>query len=537
VLTRTTITPWLWLASFALACASPDEQAQLAPEAAPTDAALAQVGQVSISVEHYEQYLGRIPESMRSALTPERYVEALIEEELLVQEAEARDLHRDPAVQRLAEQERRTLVQRLLYQSAGIEAAPPSEHVLRAYFAESPYNRKVRFSLLMVRDAEEIPPLLAQIKAGADFKALSMRHSLDPRILERKADMGYHRWGETMPAYAALTKKAFSMQLGELAGPLQVANGHFLIKLTDVHPVSFEQERETITRLFMREEVGKQLLTYYDTLHVRYDMRYQQGGVDALLTSLASAEITAAGTTVVATYRDGSVDLKQAFAMMLRAAQSKSRAEMLLALRRETGRQVLASLEVVRLGLLDNEEVETGVKRAQRLHIVRRLQEQLLTPEPNVNALRLFYEEHGERYIESAKVEVDRLLANDLEEGRTLIKRLHAGEQVHDERFVHLIYGSSAWQSDNPVSLALRAEPGTAHGPFATDSGYIILRITARHDERQPDLEEVREQVQADWREAQAQKVLKEFAQGLRQRRASEISINQQQLQRLALLK
>jgi hypothetical protein len=252
---------------------------------------------------------------------------------------------------------------------------------------------------------------------------------------------------------------------------------------------------------------------------------------------LASAEITAAGTTVVATYRDGSVDLKQAFAMMLRAAQSKSRAEMLLALRRETGRQVLASLEVVRLGLLDNEEVETGVKRAQRLHIVRRLQEQLLTPEPNVNALRLFYEEHGERYIESAKVEVDRLLANDLEEGRTLIKRLHAGEQVHDERFVHLIYGSSAWQSDNPVSLALRAEPGTAHGPFATDSGYIILRITARHDERQPDLEEVREQVQADWREAQAQKVLKEFAQGLRQRRASEISINQQQLQRLALLK
>jgi len=531
---RTIVARGLWLASFALACASPDEQAPPTAETGQIDAALAQVGQVSISVEQYQQYLTRIPESKRSALTPDRYVEALIEEELLVQEAEARSLHRDPELERIAEQERRTLLQRLLYQSAGIEAARPSEQALRAYFAESPYNRKVRFSLLMVRDAEEIPPLLAQLKAGTDFKKLSMRHSQDPRILERKADMGYHRWGETMPAYAALTQQAFTMQPGELAGPLQVANGYFLIKLTDVHSISFEQERETIAKLFIREEIGKQLLSYYDTLHVHYDVRYPQEGLDALLTSLANAEITGAEKTVVATHRDGSVDLKRAFAMMLGAAQNTNREEMLLALRREMGRQILASLEVERLGLVGHKEVEAGVKRAQRLYIVRRLQAQLLTPEPNINALRLFYEEHGELYIESAKVEVERLLTHNLEEGRTLVKRLHAGKEVNDERFVHLIYSSTTWQSDHPISLALRAEPGTAHGPFATDNGYVVLRITARHDERQPDLEEVREQVQKDWQEAQAQSALKEFAQGLRQRRASEILINQQQLQRLA---
>ena len=105
---------------------------------------------------------------------------------------------------------------------------------------------------------------------------------------------------------------------------------------------------------------------------------------------------------------------------------------------------------------------------------------------------------------------------------------------MRDDRFVNLIYGSGAWQGDNPVSRALRAEAGTVHGPFATDNGYIVVRITARRDAHYPPLEEVREQVEADWREDQSQRILKEFAEELRKRRGEEISINGEQLQRLS---
>ena len=65
------------------------------------------------------------------------------------------------------------------------------------------------------------------------------------------------------------------------------------------------------------------------------------------------------------------------------------------------------------------------------------------------------------------------------EEGRRIVERLRGGQDVRDDRFVNLIYGSGAWQGDNPVSRALRAEAGTIHGPFATDNGYIVVRITA----------------------------------------------------------
>lgn len=538
MITRSTIIRsalWATAASVLAACGGPDiaDEKELVTEAKST--ALAKVGSVEIGTARYQRYLQRIPEPMRDAMEPSRYVDALIEEELLVQEAEARGLHRSPQVQTAVERERIGLLQRLLYARVGVGPRTPSEDSLRAYFARSPYSRKVRFSLLMVRDSTAVAPLLSQLRQGADFEELSQRHSQDPRILERNADMGYHRWGETMPAYAALTEKAFDMQVGQLAGPLKVADGYFIIKLTDVHPVSFEQERETVEKLVTREGVGHQLLAYYDSLHARYSVRYSEGGVAALLKALGDNTAPANPAVEVVSYEGGSLSLERAVEMM-RGIAAIDTAAFALALRREFARQVLASLEVVRLDLVNDPEVAAGAETARRQYVVRRLKEQLLAqaPEPNVNALRLFFEEQKVRYEVPEKVEVDRLLTDDVEEGRRIVERLRAGESIADDRFVHLIYGSGAWQGDNPVSRALRADEGTVHGPFATDNGYIVVRITARRAAHYPPLEEVREQVEADWREDQSQKILKEFAEELRKRRAVEISVNQEQLQRLS---
>ena len=520
-----------------IACGQEEESSRQVVTPAGVNTVIAQVGSVEISAARYNRYLQRIPDIMREGIEPGRYIDALIEEELLVQEGEARGLHRSPRAQAVAEGERLAALQRLLYARVGIAPSVPSEDSLRAYFARSPYNRKVRFSLLMVRDSTAVAPLLAKIRQGVDFEELSQLHSQDPRILERNADMGYHRWGETMPAYSALTEKAFSMELGQLAGPLKVADGFFLIKLTDVHPVSFEQERDTIEKLFMREDIGRKLLAYYDSLHVRYDVRYQDAGLAALRSALAGDKDLVNETLEVVSYEGGMLSLARALEMM-RGASSIDTTAFDLAVRREFARQVLASLEVVRLGLVDDQEVSASAETARRQYVVRRLKEQLLVQaqEPNINALRLFFEEHKARYEVPEKVEVDRLLTDDLQEGRRVVERLRSGQNMRDDRFVSLIYGSGAWQGENPVSRALRAEEGTVHGPFDTDNGYIVVRIKARRAAHYPSLDEVREQVEIDWREDQSQKILKEFAEELRKRRAAEISINQERLQRLSQL-
>ncbi len=479
------------------------------PAVATEDAVLVEVGPTAIRVADYRQFIARVAPELRAEYGAEKLLEAIVEQTLLVQEAERRGLGASAEFVQWQTQAQAQLVQQALYKRAGIVQPEVAEEELRAYFQRSPYNRRVRFSLLMVREQEQLPEILAALAEGADFEELSMRHSQDSRILERRADMGYHRWGDTMASHAALTERAFSMQVGEISEPMQVADGYFLIKLTDMHPVSFEQERETIQRLVLREKLGRQLLAYYDTLHVRYNVRYEPNG------------LTGSPEAVVAAYDGGVLTVAQARELLTGQGTGEK------VLRREVGRHVLVPLETARLALADDPDLQRELARLRQVQLARRLQDalQAQVPPPNPNGLSLFYEEHKLRYTAPAEVEVRRLLARDEAEGTAIVERMRAGRDTTAlaDRFVSVIYGSGALEGDNPVSRALRADEGTFHGPFATDNGYIVLQVLRRRPDRLPPLSEIREQVEADWAAAQLQAAVKELAASLRQRRANEI--------------
>ncbi len=479
------------------------------PAMAAEDAVLVEVGPTAIRVADYRWFIARMAPELRAEYGAEPLLEAMVEQTLLVQEAERRGLSASAEFAQWQAQTQERLVQQALYKRAGIVQPEVAEAELRAYFQRSPYSRRVRFSLLMVRSQEQLPEILAALAAGADFEELSMQHSQDSRILERQADMGYHRWGDTMASHAALTERAFSMQVGEISEPLQVADGYFLIKLTDTHPVSFEQEQETIQRLVLREQLGRQLLAYYDTLHVRHNVRYEPDG------------LMGAPEAVVAAYDGGVLTVAQARQLL------QGQGEGAEVLRRELGRRVLVPLETARLALADDPSLQRELERLRQMQLVRRLQDalQAQVPPPNPNGLSLFYEEHKLRYTAPAEVEVRRLLARDEAEGTAIVERMRAGRDTTAlvDRFVRVIYGSGALAGDNPVSRALRAAESTLHGPFATDNGYIVLQVLRHRPDRLPPLSEIREQVAADWAAAQLQAAVKELAASLRQRRADEI--------------
>ena len=489
------------------------------PTVATEDAVLVEVGQTAIRVADYHQFITRVAPELRAEYGAEKLLEAIVEQTLLVQEAERQGLGKSAEFLQWQAQAQRQLVQQALYERAGIVQPEVAEEELRAYFQRSPYNRRVRFSLLMVRDQDQLPEILAALAEGADFEELSMQHSQDSRILERQADMGYHRWGDTMASHAPLTERAFSMQIGEISEPMQVADGYFLIKLTDTHPVSFEQERETIQRLVLREKLGRQLLAYYDTLHVRYNVRYEPDG------------LAGSPEAVVAEYDGGMLTVAQARELLqgqaLRQAPSTGSGAISQVLRREVGRRVLVPLETARLALADDSDLQRELERLRQMQLARHLQDalQAQVPPPNPNGLSLFYEEHKLRYTAPAEVEVRRLLARDEAEGTAIVERMRAGRDTTElvDRFVSVIYGSGALEGDNPVSRALRADEGTFHGPFATDNGYIVLQVLRRRPDRLPPLDEIRERVEADWAAAQLQAAVKELAASLRQRRANEI--------------
>ena len=509
-------------------CGSESVDIQGATESS-NSVSLAIVGNVEIGIDRYKAYLQRLPLELRNSVEPLRYVDALIDEELLVQEAAARGLDRVSGVVDSVHHHKILLMQQVLYEHAGIGKSAINIDSLKAYFSRSPYNRKVRFSLMMVRDSTKALELLGSLKEGRDFDAISMEYSQDSRILERNADMGYHRWGDTMPEYAYLTERAFDMKVGEIEGPLKVADGFFILKVTDIHPVSFDQERLTIEKLFRRELVGQELLEYYDLLHKKYKVTYKPVAVEILMQRVGNVSKSVDDQMKVAEYDGGILLLGQAIEMMKGMPANKD------VFRREFARQILASLEAIRLDIPENPKVLLGVEDALRKFSVQRLKKQLLSQvsEPNINALRLFFETHKDRYEVPEKVEVDRFLTSDVKEASEIVGRLKSGQPVAEDRFVRLIYGSGAWQGDNPVSRALKAAPGTVHGPFSTDTGYIVLRIMSRKDAHYPTFEDIEENLESDWMKDQTHRVLKDFATELSSRREAEIIVNLEALQQL----
>lgn len=531
---------------------------------------LAQVEGRAITVGEYRQQAARVPAGFQGQLDPQRYLQALIDEELLVQEAKRRGLEQAAEVERAFQQEARVLALRELYHRQQIEAPPPpAEEELQAYFAKSPYSRRVRFSLLMVKTPEQIPPLLAKLKAGADFDSLSMRHSQDQRILDRKADMGYHRWGETMPSHAALTERAFSMKPGELVGPLKVADGYFLIRLTDAHPVSLEQEREVIVQQVMQEKLSQRLTQYYTSLGEQYSLKFDEAGFAALAADW-SARAPAEGPAmamgamghaghqmprpapapppasgppldpqqVVVSYQGGQLTAQQCRPLLQPDAPRHPEA-LRNYLFNQLCRQMLAPLEIGRLELLKTPALQEGLEKSRRRVLVRQLQAQMAAQvsQPNANAVRIYFEESKDRYTLPALVEVRRMNVAGAQEGQQVLQRLQAGQDTLAlvKQFISLNYGHQALEGDSKVARALReGAVGSFQGPFYSDTGFFVLQILGRHLAQTPPFETVQDRVKADLAQEQGNLLFQEFLKELRNRSASQIQINQENLQRLA---
>lgn len=537
----------------------------------PEEVVLAEVGEHRITLAEYRTHVDRIPDSLRSALEPRRYLQALIDEELLLQEAERWGLDRSPELEKQLRQEGRALAMRALYQRTGIAPSKILEAELRAYFARSPYSRRVRFSLLMVKTSEQILSLLEELKAGADFEELSMQHSRDSRILARKADMGYHRWGETMPPYDALVRKAFTMKSGEIAGPLAVADGYFLIKLTEIHPVSFAEERETIEQWVLQQRLGPPLRAYYDSLMKRYGLEYKPTGFKTLFDIVAVSPVPVAepgapagqrgarrggesaranprgeGARVdvdsalpILNYKGGTLTLAQCLHLLRGSSIPREPEALRRRLDQQICQQVLMPLEIERLGLLQAPQVRKQLEQTRRRFLVRQLQSRIAAQAPPLSEdlLQRYFESNRERYLQPARVEARRMLAPDRASGEEIVDRLRAGRDTLSlvDRFVTTTYGNAALEEDSPIGRVLRAAEGSIHGPLAAQSGYIVLQVLRRYESGLPVLEEVRDQVAADLEQDRAASLVQTVVENLRTRYAEQINIYQERLQGLDL--
>jgi peptidyl-prolyl cis-trans isomerase D len=145
---------------------------------------------------------------------------------------------------------------------------------LKAYYDEQkaknperftqPEQRRVRHILLAVSDPKEdaavkekAEGILKRAQGGEDFAKLAKEFSQDPGSAQQGGDLGM---AEKKSFVGPFADAAFSMNVGEIKGPVKTQFGYHILKLDAIQPAaekSFEQARADLEIEFRRNEAER----------------------------------------------------------------------------------------------------------------------------------------------------------------------------------------------------------------------------------------------------------------------------------------
>jgi peptidyl-prolyl cis-trans isomerase C len=184
--------------------------------------------------------------------------EIMITREVLVQEAERREMDQSDDYKAQLDAMEQQLLITMLFNQLIIELEP-SEEAMRAEYErikaenEKMGEKQYHVRHILVEDEGLAIEIIEQLNAGADFTALAEEHSSDTGSREAGGDLGWAEAGRYVQPFAeaivALGKGATSQE------PVQSDYGYHIIEVLDVRAAQFPAFEE------VAEQLRKDLLT------------------------------------------------------------------------------------------------------------------------------------------------------------------------------------------------------------------------------------------------------------------------------------
>jgi peptidyl-prolyl cis-trans isomerase C len=223
---------------------------------APGAGTLAQVDDAELREEDLRQL---IPPDYRESITGSE-IRAILDRwiavQLLYQRALDEGLEEDPEVAETLQQTRRQiLADEYLQRELQKRVRVTNEEIQEYYDAHrDEYTQEVHLRHILVDTPEEAEQILAELRAGGDFRALAQKHSTDPTA-SRGGDLGYLGKGAMNPAFEP---EVFRMAAGEVQGPIASAFGFHLVQVVRrrraPEPVTFDVARDEIMQILLLEK-------------------------------------------------------------------------------------------------------------------------------------------------------------------------------------------------------------------------------------------------------------------------------------------
>jgi peptidyl-prolyl cis-trans isomerase C len=247
-------------ALLAVAIGSPIALAQT-----PADPVLATVNGTPIRMSDIRGAADTLPPQAR-AMPPEQLyplvLEQLIDGQALLIEAKRTGLDKEPDVQRAVQ-----AAQDRALQSAYLDKTVRpliADDAVRARFDADAANRKGEVELharhILLADEATAKKIIADLKKGGDFAALSKQFSKDPGAASQDGDLGFFKQGDMVPEFS---RAAFALKDGEVtATPVKTQFGWHVIQVVGrrtEEPPTFEDEKDKLRQSMAQEAVQKQI--------------------------------------------------------------------------------------------------------------------------------------------------------------------------------------------------------------------------------------------------------------------------------------
>ncbi|UXR65722.1 peptidylprolyl isomerase [Bdellovibrio bacteriovorus] len=243
---------------------------------------VAQVGKKTITLEDFNKKYNEVKSQTINPPTKEQFLEDLVRFEMGVQEAEKRNLQKDPVVQERFDQE---MYKALLEKDIGqrIQKIQVSDAEMKAWYAKNPELRtshiliefKAGATAGQVAEAKKrATEIFDEVKKSKrPFEELVKLYSDDALSKQVGGDIGWQSRITLVPNYYDAVA---NMKVGEITGLIETKFGFHIIKLTGRR--SFENANKRQIRAAVYDEKRKGVFNdYFEKLKKSYPIKENKG--------------------------------------------------------------------------------------------------------------------------------------------------------------------------------------------------------------------------------------------------------------------
>ena len=281
---------------------------------------VAEVGDVELTRTDYEVFVGNLSGSQTNNKdrpdTRVDYLQAMVDQELLILEARERRLYEDVAITGELEYLARRRLSELFQFRVITPRIKITQADLEREFIDSQLNSERLLSRILVRTPQDRDRVLAGLAAGRPFAELLAPFAANDAIAEGDGVVGWFTYAEAERRFHIPRRVFFSLALDQVAEAVRLPRGWQIFRFVDERTPELEDYYTEVQRLVQQRQWQAANREELELLKSKYAVEVHPQVLQQLLDRLRDSTIEAGGQEPLYSFAGGALDVDAAVASL-----------------------------------------------------------------------------------------------------------------------------------------------------------------------------------------------------------------------------